>query len=106
MEDAVQFHLARWIDELERKRLADDTKGRPRKIVAQLLEYWDVPGPAAEPLTDEGGIRVILGLMANTSPFFLSFRKQMRFILQIMSDESAHALRKLSLKVIEKVRKL
>ena len=73
MEDAVQFHLARWVDELERKRLADNTKGHPRKIVAQLLEYCDVPGPAAERLTNEGRIRVILGLMAKTSPFFLSF---------------------------------
>jgi cohesin loading factor subunit SCC2 len=104
MEDAVQFHLARWVDELERNRLSDDTKRHSRKIVAKLLDYWDVPGPAAEPLTDEGVIRVILRLMANTSPFFLAFREQIRVFLKIMSDESAHALRKLSLKAIEKVR--
>jgi PHD-finger len=45
MEDAVHIHLSRWIDELQRKGLADDNTGHPRKIVAQLLEYWDVPGP-------------------------------------------------------------
>lgn len=108
VEDAVHFHLARWIDELERKRLVDDSvsSGHPRKIVAQLMEYWDVPGPAAETLSDEGGIRVILALMAKTSPLFITFRKQIEFILKIMSDESAHSQRKLSMKVLEKVRSL
>jgi len=33
---------------------------------------------------------------------FRSFRKQIGFLLKIMADESTHALRKLSLKAIEK----
>ena len=104
MEDAVHFHLARWVDELERRGLDDDSlTSRPRKIVAQLLEYWDVPGPGAEALTEEGGVRVVLALLANTSPLFRSFRKQIGFLLKIMADESTHSLRRLSLKVIEKV---
>ena len=104
MEDAVHFQLARWIDELEYKGVNDDSlTRRPRKIITRLLEHWNVPGPAAEPLTDEGGNRVIVALMANTSPFFLSFRKQIGFLLKIMADESTHSLRKLSLKATEKV---
>lgn len=103
MDDAVHFHLARWIDAIERRGLTDDSlKAHPRRIVAQLLEYWDDPGPAAEPLTEEGGVRVILALLANISPLFRSFRKQIGFLLKIMADESTHALRKLSLKCIEK----
>jgi len=105
LDDAVHFHLARWVDELERRGLMDvglKNGAHPRKIIARLLEHWDVPGPAAEPLTDEGGVRVVLAVLANTSPLFRAFRKQIGFLLRLMADESTHSLRKLSLKVVEK----
>jgi cohesin loading factor subunit SCC2 len=104
MTDAVRMHLARWIDQLERKRLDDNNMNvLPRMIVARLLEYWGKPGPAAEPLTGEGSLRVILCLLAETSTFFLSFRDQIGILLKIMGDPNTHSLRKLSLKAIEKV---
>jgi cohesin loading factor subunit SCC2 len=103
LEDAIHLHLARWIDELEEKGLMNDNiKGRPRRVVSRLLEHWDTRGPAAESLSEEGSCRVILALFASTSVLMKSFRSQIGFLIKLMTDESSHMLRKLSLKVIEK----
>jgi hypothetical protein len=42
-------------------------------------------------------------LLTQSSQFFISFRKQIVFLLKHLSDENPQVLRKLSLKVIEKV---
>lgn len=104
MNDAVHMHLARWVDDLAQHQDQDtDTASPPRRLVSKLMEYWDELGPAAEPLTEEGSVRVILALMANTSPLLRSFRMQIVFLLKVMADESTNSLRKLSLKVIEMI---
>lgn len=100
MGNSVRFHLARWMDELNQLENDGKKAPSPRKIVSVLLEYWDSPGPAGAPLTEDGSNRVILNLLAGT---LSSFRKQMGFLIKIMADEGSPALRKLTLKVIEKV---
>jgi hypothetical protein len=110
LDDPIKFHLCRWIDDVESKqsKQSDDEnkEQRPQRlIVSRLLEYWDGnTRPNAVMLSDEGCVRVIFNLMAETSPFFISFRKQVEFFLKQMSDENPQLLRKLSLKIIEKVR--
>jgi cohesin loading factor subunit SCC2 len=104
LKDPINFHLSRWIEDTDRK--LQDEKAR-RLVVSRLLEYWDgaaEPKKLTERLTDDGCVRVILNLLAQTSPLLLSFRKQMEFLLKHMSSENAPLLRKLSLKSVEKVR--
>jgi cohesin loading factor subunit SCC2 len=107
MEDSIQFHLSRWIDDTDRKMQCTKNTGPPLRRVAvlRLMEYWDgtIEPPKSERLTDEGCVRVILTLLAQSSPFFSSFRKQVEFLLKLMSAENAPLLRKLALKTIEKV---
>jgi cohesin loading factor subunit SCC2 len=109
MVDPVKIHLARWIDEIESKRNSiSDTSNKElypaRLLLSKLFEYWDTNyGPNGESLSDEGIIRVTICLMTKTSPFILTFRKQVELHLKHMSDDNPQILRKLSLKVIEKV---
>lgn len=103
IEDATHFHMARWAEELEQKGLAlAEPNALPRKVVADVLRYWDGFDPSGEDLTEEGGKRAIVSLVASTSSLFLSFRNQIKFVLKLMSEESTPSLRKMSLKVIEK----
>lgn len=99
-QDAANFHLAQWVDELESK---NENKHEPLALTARLLEFWNKAGPGGEPLTEEGTNRLILSLMATTSPLVQSFRPQVSFLVKVMADESSHTLRKLSLKAVEKV---
>jgi cohesin loading factor subunit SCC2 len=103
IEDAKHVHLARWLGEVEQKCNENGLNTQQHKVVTELLEFWEKPGPSGEIMTEEGGIRLILFLAAKTSPLIKSFRNQLRFILKLMSDTSSHSLRKLSLKAIEKV---
>jgi hypothetical protein len=103
VETAKQFHLARWMDELDQKCKTNGWLLNPRTIIGELLEFWDKPGPAGEHLTEEGGNRAILFVAAKGTPLMLSFRCQIRFVLTLMADNGSHTLRKLSLKAIEKV---
>jgi len=124
LKDAARIHLARWIQELgklggpPRDDVHDDeeeaeaarnagpstTASPPKRIVAELLEFWNRPGPGCEPLSDEGTNRMILSVVARASPMLLSFRQQIGFFVSMMGDVSMQSLRKLSLKAIEKVR--
>lgn len=103
IEDATRVHLARWVCEVE-KKCRDVYNHAPHKLVSELLECWGHPGPAGEQMTTEGDARLVLAFAAKTSPLIMSFRNQIRFVLKLMSDESSHNLRKLSLKAVEKVR--
>ena len=102
MEDATKVHLARWLDELEQKGKTEGFALSPQKIINELLQFWGNPGPSGESLTGEGANRTVLFLAAKASPFLLSFRNQLRYLLEFMTDNS-HSLRKLSLKTVEKV---
>lgn len=105
MARVSQFHLAGWIDQLERKSRDSSGNGsQPSRIVNELMESWSSPGPAGEALTEEGRIRAALYLVAKTTGLLLSFRQQITFLIKLMGDEKSPALRKLSLKAIEKVR--
>lgn len=104
MDDPVKFHLARWIDEIDRKQITQTGLPLKRLTTSKLLEYWDSrAGLKAELLSDEGNTRIIVSLQTQTSQFFTSFRKQVEFLLKHLSDENPQILRKLSLRVIEKV---
>jgi hypothetical protein len=126
--DATRYHLARWAERLASVSagtsvLVDadsspsaaapaaassstDFERTKRAVVVRVLEHWDGPGgPAAEHLSEFGTIRMILSTMAQTSPFLLQFKSQIKNLLAFLSDP-IHALRKLSLKAIEKVRNM
>lgn len=104
MRDPINFHLARWIDEIDQKQIAQTGFQSKRLAISKLFEYWDdCARLKSEPMSDEGSIRVIVSLLTQTSQFFLSFRKQVEFLVKHLSDENPQVLRKLSLKVIEKV---
>ena len=102
--DSIQFHLARWIDEVDRKQIPQTGIAVKRLVTSKLLEYWVCcAGLKPEMISDDGNFRVIVNLLTQTSPFFLSFRKQVEFLIKHLSDENPQVLRKLSMKVIEKV---
>jgi cohesin loading factor subunit SCC2 len=106
--DATQFHLSRWVDEIERNsRSTIDQQATFRQLVQELLTRWEAPvgalGPGTDSLTEEGSSRITLHLLARTSPLCLSFRHQVSLILKLMADESVPMLRKLAVKTIEKV---
>lgn len=100
VRQASQFHLARWMDHLDRK--SGQLKKQPMHIIGTLLESWENPCPGSEPLTETGMNRLLVAVAAQTSPLVLTFRNQVSFLIRLMGDESSHALRKLSLKAIEK----
>lgn len=100
--DATKFHSAKWIDELGKKASGSEKlRGQEQRIVAHILEHWDRQGLAGDPLTEEGGNRSILALKAKT--LSRPFKSEIRFLLQLLSDETSPALRKSALKTIEKV---
>jgi cohesin loading factor subunit SCC2 len=108
LKDPIHFHLSRWIEDSDRKLQSLKNKGSSsrRLVVSRLLDNWDgviEPKKLTGRLTDDGCVRVILNLLAQTSPLLSSFRKQMEFLLKQMSSVNAPLLRKLSLKSIEKV---
>ena len=101
---AISLHLARWVDELETK-YGRTAKAATRVVVHGILDYWEKGVPAAnsgDNLTEEGEIRVILALLAQTSPLLLSFRNEMKFLINLLSDNVPSSLRKLSIKAIER----
>jgi cohesin loading factor subunit SCC2 len=105
MDDPIKFHLARWIDEVDRKNSSQSGLQQKQLATSKLLEYWDsCRALKPEMLSDDGNIRVIVNLLTQTSQFFLSFRKQVEFLVKHLSDDNPQVLRKLSLKVIERVR--
>jgi cohesin loading factor subunit SCC2 len=105
LQDATQMHLSRWAAFLnvQSQKLANKgTFAKPLRITHDLMNFWESPGPGAEPLSDEGTNRLILSLAVGTSQMLQCFHAQISIILQLMGDGS-HTLRKLSLKAIEKV---
>lgn len=104
IDDAKKFWMANWVGELQQKWIPSSQSVAPRKLVLELLEFWESPGPSGEDATEEGSVRLILYLAAKSSILTSWFRYQLQFILKIMSDTGSQNLRKLSLKSIEKVR--
>ena len=103
---AVQYHFARWLDELEMTAAkAPMENKKAKKIVRELVNKWDSiePHTHGEELTDEGYNRMLLIIFANKSPLACSFKTQISYILETMGDMRAPHLRKLSLKTIEKM---
>lgn len=104
IDDAKKFWMAHWVGNLHQKWGSGGLKAAPRRLVHELLEFWDVPGPSGEDTTEEGSVRLILYMAAKSSVLTSWFRPQLQFILKLMSDTGSQSLRKLSLKSIEKVR--
>jgi cohesin loading factor subunit SCC2 len=105
LEPAIAFHLARWAEDMDAKH-GELATATTRVVVHGILDHWDESGrfsaPVGEALTEEGGIRLILALLSQTSPLLSSFRSQIRFLISLLSDTVAPSLRKLSIKAIER----
>lgn len=108
LKDAAQFQLARWIQQLAGQKLSGSPDAtilqQPKRIIGDLLCYWNQPGPGCEPLTEAGTTRLVLSVLAASSRLLNSFQQQIGFFVTMMEDVSMQSLRKLSLKAIEKVR--
>lgn len=104
LEAAISFHLARWADELESKYGAK-AKAATRVVVHGILDYWENGISALKTdneLSEEGAIRVILALLAKSSPLLLFFRMEVKFLIDQLSDDASSAFRRLSIKAIER----
>jgi cohesin loading factor subunit SCC2 len=105
LEPSIAFHLARWAEDVDAKH-GELATATTRVVVHGILDHWDRSGsfaaPVGEALTEEGGIRLILALLSETSPLLSSFRSQIRFLISLLSDTVAPSLRKLSIKTIER----
>ena len=88
LEPAIAYHMARWADELENTH-ANSATATTRVVVNNILEYWE-RGVAAtrvgETLTEEGGIRVVLALLANTTQLMNSFRLHLGFLVDALLE--------------------
>ena len=98
LQDSAAVRKAAWIDKLHRKGLMDATT---MKIVTAMSDKWSEP-LCGEKLSDKGSARVFVSLISQ-SELLLSFRKQMSFILEFMSNLSLPAVRKLSIKTLESI---
>ncbi len=103
IEDAIKFWMAHWVENLHQKWNSSGEKASPRRLIHELLEFWDNPGPSGEDATEEGSVRLVLYMAAKSSILTSWFRPQLQFVLKLMSDTASQTLRKLSLKAIEKV---
>lgn len=104
IDDAKKCWLSHWVGDLHQKWSSSSQMATPRRLVLELLEFWESPGPSGEDATEEGSVRLILYMAAKSSILTNWFRPQLQFILKLMSDTGSQTLRKLSLKTIEKVR--
>ena len=123
--DAYEFQLARWVlqlKQLDKKQQAavngsNGSSKNTHAMMTRLLELWD-PRESSELSTtrnlrslsgmlhcisDEGRSRMVVHLVAKHSLLVESFRIQIGLVVKIMGVESSAMLRKLSVKVIEKV---
>lgn len=111
VREITRFHLARWTDRLATApshppsaTAAATATARTQTLIMRLLDHWEGPGgPASQLLSEEGAIRLIASTMGLTSTFLTCFPAQLNTMLRLLGDD-VHALRKLSLKTIEKVR--
>ena len=105
LEPALNFHMARWADEL------DDKHGKSpvtREVVNGILDCWEthfVDTHAGEVLTEEGGIRVILALLNHSSQLLQdsSFKNQVAFLVDLMKDKEYSSIRRQAVKAIERM---
>jgi cohesin loading factor subunit SCC2 len=129
VKDAYEFHLARWITQLDPaagKKAAPGDEQPPTNqatesspLVARLLEMWDPADSSVlasrggsqslngmlNCLSDEGRSRIVVHLAVTQSSLLKreSFRSQVGLIVKLMGSETAASMRKLSVKAIEKV---
>ena len=107
---ALQYHLALWVEELNRCSMSKQATGRSagyEHAIGQILEHWDEPRVAPNRrfgFTQEGGARALLSLTVWYSNFMKSFNALMGLLVKLMSDKAHASLRKQSIKAIEKVR--
>ena len=113
--DAYGFQLAQWISELEQAEKKEKDRSYFTSMT-RLLEYWD-PNESShlnssgsqslngmlQCMSDEGRSRLVVHLASTQSRLVRSFKVQMGYIIKLMSSETGAALRKLSVKAIEKV---
>lgn len=111
LNDAMHFHLARWIDDIGQYQDSDINPEhaikQKKKVICALLENYDEPfrfsaGSSGEPFTEEGSTRLILAHVTQSSSWLRSFRPQISFFLKLMASEETY-FRKASLKVMERI---
>mmetsp|Transcript_2215 Transcript_2215/g.6332 ORF Transcript_2215/g.6332 Transcript_2215/m.6332 type:complete len:765 (+) Transcript_2215:157-2451(+) len=124
LQDAYEFHLARWLSALTRLHENgngnEDGSAPPPTIwplVARLVELWD-PRESSDYttlggnslhgmlhcLSDEGRSRIMVHIAATQSQLLTSYRSQIGlFVNQLIGNKKNSAIRKLALKAIEKV---
>ena len=110
---ALQYHLAQWVEELNRLSMSKQDSGTGRSAgykhaISQILERWDGSDTASDRrfgFTPEGGARALLSLTVWYSKFMKSFNALMGLMVKLMSDKAHASLRKQSIKAIEKVRR-
>jgi len=117
-QDAYEFHLARWLSELDQVQKQDrGSRTNIWPLLARLQELWD-PRESSELnmsgenslngmlhcLSDEGRSRIMAHLAATQSQLLVSYRSQITlFVNQLIENKSSALLRRLALKAIEKV---
>ena len=115
VQDAYEFQVARSMSEIFANGRSKETDTLP--LLARLMELWDPressninSGHASQSLSgmlhclsDEGRSRMVVHLATTQSSLLISFRRQVEFIVRLMSSESSALLRKLAVKAVEKV---
>jgi cohesin loading factor subunit SCC2 len=107
LEPSIAFHMARWADELDATH-GKKTTATTRVLVNSILECWDTgfsDTHAGETMTEEGGIRVILALLNQSSKLLQehSFKNQVSFVVELMKDKETSSFRKQAVKAIERM---
>jgi cohesin loading factor subunit SCC2 len=101
---AMKYHIASWMDFVDGESLRNPRlSASMSRINSNLMLQWGNRRLAGEHFSEEGGLRLMLAVMGRTSPLLTCFRQQLAVLLNLMSENSLSTLRKLSLKVIEKV---
>ena len=125
VKDAYEFHLSRWIGQLDhvvdepatlRQQNATWTRTTVLPLITRLLEMWnpvessDVSSHGSLSLngmlhciSDEGRTRMVIQLASTQSSLLKSFRQKVELIVKFMASETGSALRRLAVKAIEKV---
>jgi len=122
LQNAYEFHLARWLNEISVKYVgqgsADSRNTRTLwPLIVRLVELWD-PRESADSialgqnslngmlhcLSDEGRTRIVLHTAVTQSQLLVSHRSQVGlFVNQLIGNRKNATIRKLALKAIEKV---
>jgi cohesin loading factor subunit SCC2 len=125
IQDAYEFHLARWLSELNPRGKGGNAlngglaqaKPNTMPLITRLMELWD-PRESSDInmlsrtslngmlhcISDEGRSRMVVHLSSTQSNLLVSHRSQIGLFVKLMDSESSALLRKLAVKAIERVR--